>query len=49
LIALEGYKASAQEATLEVVKLGKTEKLSELDVKKNELNEIVDVKVMIFL
>ncbi|KAJ3415514.1 RNA polymerase II associated protein 1 [Chytridiales sp. JEL 0842] len=44
LQALEGYKSAAQEATLEIVKLGKTDKLSDIDVKRNELNEVVDVK-----
>lgn len=43
--ALEAYKAAAQDATLEIVKTGKTVKLSNLEQKKNEMNEMVDAKV----
>ncbi|KAJ3041917.1 hypothetical protein HDV00_008426 [Rhizophlyctis rosea] len=44
--ALEAYKAAAQEATLEIVKTGKTDKLTNLEAKKNDLNDMVDAKVM---
>ncbi|KAJ3313925.1 hypothetical protein HDU76_002509 [Blyttiomyces sp. JEL0837] len=43
-LAIEAFKASSQEATLEAVKSGKTDKLSGLDAKKTELNDIVDSK-----
>ena len=43
--ALEAYKAAAQDATLEIVKTGKTDKLTSLEAKKNDLNDVVDAKV----
>ncbi|KAJ3148056.1 hypothetical protein HDU89_004901 [Geranomyces variabilis] len=42
--ALEAYKAATQEATLEIVKTGKTDKLSTLSMRRNELNDMVDTK-----
>ncbi|KAJ3090469.1 hypothetical protein HK102_003650 [Quaeritorhiza haematococci] len=42
--ALEAFKAASQEATLEVVKSGKTEKLMSLEDKRNELNDMIDAK-----
>ncbi|KAJ3055066.1 hypothetical protein HK097_011629 [Rhizophlyctis rosea] len=42
--ALEAFKAAAQDATLEIVKTGKTDKLTSLEAKKNDLNDVVDAK-----
>ncbi|TPX59062.1 hypothetical protein PhCBS80983_g02729 [Powellomyces hirtus] len=42
--ALEAFKAATQEATLEIVKTGKTDKLSNLSMQRNELNDMVDTK-----
>ncbi|KAI8848354.1 armadillo-type protein [Chytridium lagenaria] len=43
-VALEKYKASTQEATLEMVKSGKLDKLSSLDAQKVEINDVIDLK-----
>ncbi|KAI9005894.1 armadillo-type protein [Gaertneriomyces semiglobifer] len=42
--ALEAFKAATQEATLEIVKSGKTDKFSQLEMRKNELNDLTDTK-----
>ncbi|KAJ3014030.1 hypothetical protein HKX48_005388 [Thoreauomyces humboldtii] len=42
--ALESFKAATQEATLEIVKTGKTDKLASLEARKNEMNDMVDTK-----
>ncbi|KAJ3213498.1 Jouberin [Dinochytrium kinnereticum] len=43
-VALEKYKTSTQEATLEMVKSGKLDKLSSLDAQKTEVNDVIDLK-----
>lgn len=43
--ALEAFKAATQEATLEIVKTGKTDKFTSLEMRKNELNDLVDTRV----
>ncbi|KND03924.1 uncharacterized protein SPPG_01373 [Spizellomyces punctatus DAOM BR117] len=42
--ALEEFKTANQEATLEIVKTGKTDKFSALEIRKNELNDLVDTR-----
>ncbi|KAI8922787.1 armadillo-type protein [Entophlyctis helioformis] len=42
--SLERYRETTHEATLEIVKSGKTEKLTTLDNRRVEMNESVDVK-----
>ncbi|KAJ3101339.1 hypothetical protein HDU97_001433 [Phlyctochytrium planicorne] len=42
--ALEKFKTSTQEATLEMVKSGKTDKLSSLDAQKTEISDVIDLK-----
>ncbi|KAI8822501.1 armadillo-type protein [Fimicolochytrium jonesii] len=42
--ALESFKAATQEATMEIVKTGKTDKFTALERRKNELNDAVDAK-----
>ncbi|KAJ3116086.1 hypothetical protein HDU96_010461 [Phlyctochytrium bullatum] len=44
-VALQKYKASSQEATLEIVKSGKVDLLSNLEGQKAEIEEIIDLKV----
>ncbi|KAI9106007.1 armadillo-type protein [Phlyctochytrium arcticum] len=43
--ALEAFKAATQEATLEIVKSGKTDKFSALEMRKNDLNDLVDTRL----
>ncbi|RKO84583.1 hypothetical protein BDK51DRAFT_48506 [Blyttiomyces helicus] len=45
--ALEAFKAGARDATLEIVKSGKTDKLIALEQSKKELNTMVDVKFFV--
>ncbi|KAL2913671.1 hypothetical protein HK105_206831 [Polyrhizophydium stewartii] len=42
--SVERHRASAQEATLEIVKSGRTEKLSGMESRRSEMNEAVDTK-----
>jgi hypothetical protein len=42
---LENLKSSGEDATLDLVKLGRTEKLSSVENRTTDLNDLVDLKV----
>ncbi|KAJ1344384.1 hypothetical protein BSLG_001041 [Batrachochytrium salamandrivorans] len=41
---LENYRAASQEATLEVVKSGRVEKLSAIESQRSDMNDIIDLR-----
>ncbi len=45
--ALEALKQASQEATLELVKSGKSDKMAKFEAKKMDLDETIDTQVLL--